>query len=106
MTEFNEVPKIENDMLGSATFDGERVAIDSVINKEVAIIDFMTAPSSFYEGFDFAAVQFMEEDNLVKWFRTGSKVLIEQLKKLKDNNSLPIRTKLVKVKRYITMAPV
>ena len=98
--EFNSIPRFEPSRI---TMEGEKVTVDSVVNKEVAFLDIQVAPSTFYEG-DFGTVQIANDLGEKQFFNTSSKVLIAQLTDLKDKAKLPIRATIKKVKRYFTLS--
>jgi len=98
-----EVPNAKEVLKDTAPiFDGEKVSIDAVLNKEITIMDFRTSPSTFHEG-DYCAVSFMN-GAISQWFTTGSGVLISQLRKLRELEKIPAKATITKVKRYYTMA--
>ena len=100
MSNFNEIPGFEPIKFEMA---GEKVILESLVNKEIAFLDINIFPSSFYEG-DYASIQIMNDLNEKQWFRTGSKVLITQLIELKQKGKLPVRATVKKIKRYYTLS--
>ena len=84
------------------SLDGEKTTVDAVLNREVAFLDIIVSPSSFYEG-DYAVIQIQDAADNLSWFRTSSKVLITQLSELKKNGELPKRAQIKKEKRYFTL---
>ena len=97
---WNDIPEYEG--VPSEPFEGEKISIDSILNKKIAILKFRVQPSSFYEG-NYILVQIMDAGNNLVWFSTSSKVLEAQLNDLDKKGSLPIRTTITKVKRYYTL---
>lgn len=104
---FSEIPQYES--VPTESFEGEKISIDSILNKEVAILKFRVMPSSFFEG-NFLMCQIMDAENNLAWFTTGSTVLEKQLKDIESKDKLPIRTTIKKVKgqnptkRYYTLS--
>lgn len=97
---WQEIPMYEG--IPQDQFTGERVSIDSILNKTVGIIDFRTQASQFFEG-DYCYIQFLDADNNLAWTTTGSKVLISQLNELRSKHKLPVRAVITKKKRYYTL---
>lgn len=95
-----DIPKFEAEPMEE--YEGQKTSIDNVLNKEIAILKFRVMPSSFFEG-DYCLIQIMDPENNLGWFTTGSKVLIAQLNELKEAGKLPIRCKIVKIKRYYSI---
>jgi len=95
------VTKIKNEMLGSLR--GSENVIN-YINMPLVITDL-----SFQEGNFGEVVLFKVQlpDKSEKLLRTGSKVIIKQVKALLEQKiPLPWLVKVVRVKRYITFAEV
>jgi hypothetical protein len=97
--EYNNIPIFKPETM---SFEGEKISVEQIVNKEVAIMDIKVSPSSFYEG-DFAIVLVGESDGKPKFFNTSSKVLIAQITNLKQKHELPVRSTITKVKRYYTL---
>ena len=80
-------PKIE--------FEGEEIEGKEVIGKEIIIYDFAILNGSYGE---FAVVDalIIDETGTEKrvQFLDGSKVIIEQLEKVKEDKNFPIKTKI------------
>ena len=83
-------------------FEGEKVSINDVINREVIILAFKAMPSTYYPDSDYAAIS-INDNGSQKWFTTSSAVLVSQLKKLEQINKLPAKAVFRKEKRYYTM---
>jgi len=97
---WNEIPNYSE--IAPEPYDGEKVSIDSLLNQEVAILKFKETPSSFFEG-NYMQIQVKTADDQLKWFFTSSQVLAKQLKELEQKGNLPIRAKIVKIKRYYSL---
>lgn len=97
---FTEIPAYEPEQF---KFEGlEKVALDSILNQEVAIIEFEVRASNFFEG-DFAYVKFRNNLDETKFFSTSSQVLIKQLNELQEKQQLPRRLTITRIKRYYTI---
>lgn len=97
---FNEIADFEPEKF---TMQGEKTTIDNLLNKPVAFLDIRVSPSQFFEG-DYAGIEVMNDLEERMWFRTSSAVLIKQLTDLKEKGKLPVKGKIVKIKRYYTIA--
>jgi hypothetical protein len=95
-----EIPNFSEVYEPEPLFEGEQVEFSDVLNKEIILKDFKILPSSFHEG-EFAVVQAELDGNIVT-FPTSSKVLIGQLKGIK--NKLPVKARIIKPegKKYYT----
>lgn len=84
--------------------DGEKVRIDSILNKEIVICAFNVKMSKYKDhGDKCATVQFYEvTDERKRIFFTGSGVVISMLEKYKDE--VPFITTVKKVDRYYTLS--
>jgi hypothetical protein len=84
--------------------DGEKVRIDSILNKEIIIHAFKVRQSKFERGCNkCATVQFYEEnDERKRIFFTGSSVIISMLEKYSDK--LPFITMVKKIDKYYTFS--
>jgi hypothetical protein len=100
MPVWNDIQEYEG--LPVEQFEGEKISIDTILNKKIAILKFNIQPSSFYEG-NYMHVQIMDEKNDLMWFSTSSSVLEAQLKKLQDQGNFPVKATIVKVKRYLSL---
>jgi len=98
---WGEIPQYEE--MPIEEFQGDKISIDNVLNKGIAILEFRVLPSAFFEG-NYLMVQIMDPEGNLAWFTTGSSVLEKQLNELKKKEKLPIRCKIVKIKRYYTLA--
>lgn len=83
--------------------DGEKVRIDSILNKEIVISAFKVKMSKFKDhGEKCATVQFYEEpDERRRIFFTGSGVVIGMLEKYEDK--IPFITTVKKIDKYYTL---
>jgi hypothetical protein len=85
----------------SQRFDGDKVKIEAILNKEIKIIGARIAPSKRNEGNKYLTVQFEMEDSKYIIF-TGSSVLIDQLTKY--NDEIPFMTTVRKIGNYYTLS--
>lgn len=83
----------------SKSFEGDKKKIDEILNEEILIMDFKIKDSKQRSGTQYVTIQFkLGGINYIAF--TGSKVLIEQLNKYKDN--IPFNTTIKKIDRYYT----
>lgn len=84
--------------------DGEKVKLDSVLNKEISIIGYKIRPSKYKDRNSLCAtVQFsFGEKGERKIFFTGSEVLIGMLKKYE--REIPFLTVIEKIDKYYTFS--
>ena len=85
-------------------FEGEKVRVDSLLNKEIIIVKYKIRPSKYkHKCRNCATVQFKEsEEDSNKVFFTGSEVLIDMLEKYKEE--LPFMATIRKIDRYYTFS--
>lgn len=82
---------------------GEKIKIDDVLNKELEIIDYTIAESKYKKREDDKVLTIMfklaGEDRILF---TGSKVLMEQLEKYK--NELPFNAIIKRINKFYTLS--
>ena len=85
-------------------FEGEKVRVDSLLNKEIIIVKYKVRPSKYKDKCrNCATVQFKESgEDSNKVFFTGSEVLIDMLEKYKEE--LPFIATIRKIDRYYTFS--
>lgn len=94
-----EYPRFSDFADESKSFEGDKKKIDEILNEEILIMDFKIKDSKQRSGTQYVTIQFKLGDiNYITF--TGSKVLIEQLNKYKDN--IPFNTTIKKIDRYYT----
>jgi len=95
------VTKIKNEMLGSLRGSEN---IINYINMPLVITEVMFQEGNFGE---VALIKAQLPDKSEKILRTGSKVIIKQIRALLEQKiPLPWLVKVIRVKRYITFAEV
>ena len=77
--------------------DGEKVRIDSILNKEIVISAFKVKMSKFKDHGD----KYEETDERKRIFFTGSGVVIGMLEKYEDK--IPFITTVKKIDKYYTL---
>ena len=83
--------------------EGNKVGIESILNKEILIIKHRITPSRFINsGSNQCLTLQFEEDGVTCVLFTGSQVLINQL--IKYSNQLPFITTIIKIDRYYTLS--
>lgn len=72
-------------------FEGQRMEMSEAIDKEIIIYDFAILPGLYG---DFVVVQAKLDEKMVN-FPVGSVVILDQLKKAKQDNNLPLQTTII-----------
>jgi hypothetical protein len=83
--------------------EGEKIGIDKVLNRQIAVIDFRVSKSKFAaesKG-NYTTIQ-IEVDGIKKVLFTGSSVLLSQIEKYKEH--LPFETTIQKINKYYTFS--
>jgi len=76
----------------------EFVNIDDILNRDIVIADFIKVQGEYDE---YIVVAFLdEEQDKLKGFTTGAKVVKRKLQNVKDKNGFPCLGKIIKVKNY------
>lgn len=86
-------------------FDGEKVKLATLLDKEICILQYKIRRSKYQDKHEnYAIVQFTDtdENGEHKIFFTGSVVVMEQLEKYEDE--LPFQTTLKKIDKYLTLS--
>ena len=93
-----EYPRFSDFAEESKVFDGDKKRIDDILNQEIFVTDFKIRDSKKRQNTLYVTIQF-KIDNINYIVFTGSGVLlIDQLKKYKDN--LPFYAMIKKIDRY------
>ena len=87
------------DFAKETILDGEKIRIDDVINHEITILNYSIKESKLKEG-DSLTLQ-ISKDNKKYVIFTGSHVLIDQIKKYKDE--IPFLTTIRKINKYYSL---
>ena len=82
-------------------FDGEKIRLDDLLNKEILVLNFKVKDSHKKQGTQYATIHFKIGDEPHITF-TGSGVILEQLNKYKDK--IPFYTTIKKINRYYTFS--
>lgn len=80
-------------------FDGEKIKLDSIINKEIIVRDFKIESSKLKKDSDYLTLQIESEGEIFIFF-TGSVVLKDQIKLYQSE--IPFITTIKKIHRYYT----
>jgi len=96
----NSPPKFSDFSEEPKKLDGEKVSIDSILNKEILITGFKIGKSKYKENSDYTTVQFVSDD-INHVFFTGSSVIADQIKKYGDK--IPFTTTVQKINKYYTL---
>lgn len=82
--------------------EGDKVKIDSVLNREITIIGYSIKKSKYDKNNSGKYLTLQYEDEMdKKIIFTGSEVLIEQLEKYGDE--IPFKTTIKKIDKYYTL---
>lgn len=95
----DEYPRFGDFAEEANIFEGDKIRVDDLLNKEILILSFRIKDSKQRKGTSYATVQF-KLDDIEHIFFTGSNVLIDQLNKYKDN--LPFYATIKKIDKYFT----
>lgn len=89
-----------SDFASNDKLDGKKIKIDDILNKEIIIKNHTTKKSKYSkEDDDYLTLQLeMNNENYILF--TGSKVLLDQIIKYKEN--IPFITTIKKIDRYFT----
>lgn len=94
----NNIKTIQ-EVVGVSRFDVDKVLdIKDVMNKEIVIHDFKVAKGNWGDYLVILASFDANGDKFV--FTTGSEVIMKKLFICRDKNALPVRGKIVGVKKY------
>jgi len=96
-----EYPRFSDFAEETKSFDGDKKKIEDILNQEILITDFKIKDSKKRQDTLYATIQF-KTDNINYIVFTGSNVLIDQLKRYKEN--LPFYTMIKKIDRYYTFS--
>lgn len=80
--------------------DGEKRKISEIVDKKILIIAYRIRKSKIDDG-NYVTIQFSNGDNKVSVFFTGSRVLMEQCERYKDQ--MPFYTTILQKYKYYTM---
>ena len=105
----DEIKSINLDGLGSFAdlardklpMPGNKKRLEEILNKNIVILDFRINKSNKRENSECLQMQFLCEGDVFVVF-TGSVVLIDQIKAVKDK--LPLKTTVIKVDKYYSFS--
>lgn len=80
---------------------GVKKRLDEILNKKIIILDYRISKSSKRENSECLQIQFLLDGDVFILF-TGSVVLIDQIKSIKDR--LPLNTTVVKIDKYYSFS--
>lgn len=81
-------------------FKGKKVPIDTILNKEVIMIDFFIQPSRFSKKEDYVTFNMLDGEEY-KIVQSGGIVLVDQFKQYKE--ILPFTATIKKINNYYKM---
>lgn len=86
-----------SDFSEERTFDGDKIPITDVLNREIAVLNYRTGGSKQKAGTKCTTIQ-IEVDEKHRVIFTGSEVLANQLEKYSDK--LPFMTTIKKINDF------
>jgi hypothetical protein len=95
------MPERFGDFAEEEAFDGDKIRLDEILNKEVLVIGFKIGDSHQKKGTQYLTIHF-ELDSEKHVTFTGSVVLMDQLKKYESH--LPFLTVIKKINRHYTFS--
>lgn len=97
----DEYPQFGDFADETTPFEGDKIRIDDLLNKEILILSFKIKDSKQKQGTSYATVQFKLDGEEHIMF-TASQVIADQLAKYKEN--MPFYATIRKVDRYYTFS--
>ena len=90
------------DFCDDSILDGDKIKIDDILNHEIAIINYSIKDSRYSDNQNgkYLTLQ-IEEDNEKNVIFTGSRVLIDQIEKYKDE--IPFLATIRKINKYYSL---
>jgi hypothetical protein len=88
-----------SDFAKENVLDGDKAKLEDILNKEVIIIGYSIKESK-YKSKEYLTLQIKHEDKKQVIF-TGSEVLIDQIKKYKEE--IPFATTIRKINKYYSL---
>ncbi|MDD3040758.1 MAG: hypothetical protein PHO71_23225 [Bacteroides sp.] len=95
------MPERFGDFAEEEVFDGEKLRLDEILNKEILVTGYKIKESHQKKGTQYLTIHFMLEGKQHITF-TGSVVLMDQLKKYESH--LPFLTAIKKINRHYTFS--
>jgi hypothetical protein len=95
------MPERFSNFAEEVVFDGEKLRIDEILNKEVLVTGFCIKESHQKKGTQYLTIHF-ELDGKKHVTFTGSMVLMDQLKKYESH--IPFYSKIKKINRHYTFS--
>lgn len=91
-----------NEFAEESALDGNKIPIDTILNQEIAVINFTARNSRFSKcnGGNYTILQ-IEQNNQKFVIFTASEVLTDQLNKYKEN--MPYLATIVKIGSYYSL---
>ena len=77
------------DVMIKPPYDGEHIAISSVLGEEVLVTAFTYSPSQFEDRLDYLAIE-VQRDGKRQWFTTSSSYIIDYFERI-SQGQLPCR---------------
>jgi len=97
----DEYPRFRDFADETTPFEGDKMKIDDLLNKEILILGFKERDSKQKQGTSYVTIQFKLDGKEYIMF-TGSKVITDQLHKYEEN--IPFYATIKKIDRYYTFS--
>lgn len=97
----DEYPKFGDFADETTPFEGDKIKIDDLLNKEILILGFKERESKQKKNTSYITIQFKLDDTEHIMF-TGSRVVADQLHKYEE--SIPFYATIKKIDRYYTFS--
>jgi len=95
------MPERFGDFAEEQSFDGDKLRLDEILNKEILVIGFRIKESHQKKGTQYLTIHFALDGKQHVTF-TGSVVLMDQLKKYESH--LPFLAMIKKINRHYTFS--
>ena len=95
------MPEKFSDFAEEEIFDGDKMKLDEILNKEILVTGFRVKDSHQKKGTEYLTIHFELENKRYITF-TGSTVLMDQLKKYESH--IPFISIIKKINRHYTFS--
>jgi len=95
------MPEHFSDFAEEEAFDGDKLKLDDILNKEILVLGFRIKDSHQKKGTQYLILHFGLDDRQYVTF-TGSTVLMDQLKKYESH--IPFYAIIKKINRHYTFS--
>ena len=96
-----DYPRFSDFAEETKSFEGNKKKIEEILNQEILVIDFKVKDSKHHRDSQYVTIQFKLDNDTFILFN-GSRVLVEQLEKYKDN--IPFYAAIKRIDKYYTFS--